>query len=188
VVVRSYYADIAAGNYRVAWHRLAPGVQSSFGGYTSWRAGYNTTTATAATRIRITSFKSGAAAMNVTVKASDTDACGNDVNRRFRGTWQLERNGGRWTATQISMTKASGAEPINDASACPPTQTDTTTAPSPSSGCDPNYEGACLDPNSPDYDCEGGSGNGPDYVQGPITVVGDDHYGLDANSDGTGCE
>jgi hypothetical protein len=38
-VVRSYYADIAAGNYRVAWHRRAPGVQSSFGGYTSWRAG-----------------------------------------------------------------------------------------------------------------------------------------------------
>src|SRR5689334_5513951 len=33
-----------------------------------------------------------------------------------------------------------------------------------SSNCDPNYEGACLNPDSPDYDCRGGSGNGPDYT------------------------
>jgi hypothetical protein len=55
------------------------------------------------------------------------------------------------------------------------------------SECDPNYEGACLDPNSSDYDCEGGSGNGPDYT-GTVTVVGEDHYGLDADGDGVGCE
>jgi hypothetical protein len=53
--------------------------------------------------------------------------------------------------------------------------------------CDPNYEGACLDPNSPDYDCEGGSGDGPDYT-GPVQVVGDDHYGLDRDGDGYACE
>jgi hypothetical protein len=55
------------------------------------------------------------------------------------------------------------------------------------SECDPNYSGACLDPYASDYDCEGGSGNGPDYT-GPVTVVGEDHYGLDADSDGSGCE
>jgi hypothetical protein len=55
------------------------------------------------------------------------------------------------------------------------------------SDCDPNYEGQCLDPNSPDYDCEGGSGNGPDYT-GPVTVVGDDHFGLDRDGDGSACE
>jgi hypothetical protein len=54
------------------------------------------------------------------------------------------------------------------------------------SECDPNYSG-CLDPYSPDYDCEGGSGDGPDYT-GTVTVLGEDHYGLDANSDGIGCE
>jgi hypothetical protein len=54
--------------------------------------------------------------------------------------------------------------------------------------CDPNYKGACLKPNVSDYDCAGGSGNGPYYVQGPITVVGDDHYGLDSDHDGTECE
>jgi hypothetical protein len=53
--------------------------------------------------------------------------------------------------------------------------------------CDPNYEGACLDPNSTDYDCEGGSGDGPDYT-GPVTVVGDDHFGLDRDGDGSACE
>jgi hypothetical protein len=55
------------------------------------------------------------------------------------------------------------------------------------SECDPNYSGACLDPYASDYDCEGGSGNGPDYT-GTVTVVGVDHYGLDADGDGIGCE
>jgi hypothetical protein len=54
------------------------------------------------------------------------------------------------------------------------------------SNCDPNYSG-CLGPNSSDYDCAGGSGNGPDYT-GPVQVVGSDHYGLDADGDGIGCE
>jgi hypothetical protein len=53
--------------------------------------------------------------------------------------------------------------------------------------CDPNYAGACLDPNASDYDCAGGSGNGPKYV-GRVQVVGSDHYGLDADGDGIGCE
>ncbi len=52
--------------------------------------------------------------------------------------------------------------------------------------CDPNYSG-CLDPNSSDYDCEGGSGNGPDYT-GTVTVLGTDHYGLDEDGDGIGCD
>lgn len=55
-------------------------------------------------------------------------------------------------------------------------------------GCDPNYAGACLNPNASDYDCAGGSGNGPLYVQGPITVVGNDHFGLDSDGDGIACE
>jgi hypothetical protein len=53
--------------------------------------------------------------------------------------------------------------------------------------CNPNYAGACLKPDSPDYDCEGGSGNGPDYT-GTVRVVGVDEYGLDADGDGTGCD
>jgi hypothetical protein len=56
-----------------------------------------------------------------------------------------------------------------------------------STECDPNYTGACLKPNVSDYDCEGGSGDGP-YYTGEVTVVGEDHYGLDANNNGVGCE
>lgn len=55
------------------------------------------------------------------------------------------------------------------------------------SSCDPNYSGACLNPSASDYDCEGGSGDGP-YYTGTVAVVGEDHYGLDANGNGVGCE
>jgi hypothetical protein len=55
------------------------------------------------------------------------------------------------------------------------------------SGCDPNYSGACV-PVASDVDCAGGSGNGPAYVQGPVTVTGSDVYGLDRNQDGVACE
>jgi resuscitation-promoting factor RpfB len=54
------------------------------------------------------------------------------------------------------------------------------------SNCDPNYSD-CV-PIASDVDCEGGSGNGPAYVSGPIRVTGSDIYGLDANGDGVGCE
>ena len=53
--------------------------------------------------------------------------------------------------------------------------------------CDPNYTGACLKPDSYDYDCESGEGDGPDYT-GPVQVVGDDPYGLDRDGDGAACE
>ncbi|MBO9533631.1 MAG: hypothetical protein J7513_11735 [Solirubrobacteraceae bacterium] len=57
-----------------------------------------------------------------------------------------------------------------------------------SDACDPNYSGACLDPEASDYDCAGGSGDGPEYVDGPVEVVGSDPFDLDRDSDGVGCE
>src|SRR5262245_53308893 len=53
--------------------------------------------------------------------------------------------------------------------------------------CDPNYRGACV-PIASDVDCAGGSGNGPAYVRGPVTVIGSDIYDLDRDGDGVGCE
>lgn len=55
------------------------------------------------------------------------------------------------------------------------------------SACDSNYSGPCV-PVDSDVDCAGGSGNGPSYVSGPVTVVGSDIYGLDRDGNGTGCE
>lgn len=57
----------------------------------------------------------------------------------------------------------------------------------PSSSCDSNYSGACV-PIDSDVDCASGSGNGPSYVSGPVTVVGSDIYELDRDGNGTGCE
>jgi hypothetical protein len=45
----------------------------------------------------------------------------------------------------------------------------------------------CIPPG-PDVDCAGGTGDGPRYVDGPVTVTGSDPYGLDGDGDGTGCE
>jgi hypothetical protein len=54
-----------------------------------------------------------------------------------------------------------------------------------SSNCTPGYS-PCLPPAS-DYDCSGGSGNGPKYT-GRVGVTGPDPYGLDDDGDGVGCE
>lgn len=54
-------------------------------------------------------------------------------------------------------------------------------------GCDTNYSGPCV-PISSDVDCAGGSGNGPDYVTGPVYIVGTDVYDLDRDGDGVACE
>jgi len=51
--------------------------------------------------------------------------------------------------------------------------------------CTPGYS-PCLPPAS-DYDCAGGSGNGPKYT-GPVRVTGSDPYDLDRDGDGTGCD
>jgi hypothetical protein len=59
--------------------------------------------------------------------------------------------------------------------------------PAPTSNCHPSYTGACLDPGASDYDCAGGSGDGPKYT-GFVHVVGYDEYGLDSDNDGLGCE
>ncbi len=46
----------------------------------------------------------------------------------------------------------------------------------------------CLHDGIGDYDCAGGSGNGPNYVDGPIKVLPPDPFDLDRDGDGTGCE
>ena len=54
-----------------------------------------------------------------------------------------------------------------------------------SSNCTPGYS-PCLPP-AYDYDCRGGSGDGPKY-SGPVRVTGSDPYDLDRDGDGKACE
>lgn len=56
----------------------------------------------------------------------------------------------------------------------------------PDSNCHPSYSG-CLKADASDYDCAGGSGNGP-YYTGKVRVIGPDVFGLDRDNDGWGCE
>jgi hypothetical protein len=55
----------------------------------------------------------------------------------------------------------------------------------PPQNCTPGYD-PCLTPAS-DYDCAGGSGDGPKYT-GFVHVTGYDPYDLDADRDGFACE
>jgi hypothetical protein len=56
----------------------------------------------------------------------------------------------------------------------------------PVSNCTAGYR-PCLEPAS-DYDCAGGSGDGPGYAYGPIYITGSDPYDLDSDGDGVACE
>jgi len=60
------------------------------------------------------------------------------------------------------------------------------------SNCHPSYPDVCIPIGAADYDCAGGSGNGPNYINGPITVLHNvpnpDPHRLDGDKDGRGCE
>jgi hypothetical protein len=82
--------------------------------------------------------------------------------------------------TAIVLVVAKAPPPATTAPPPPPTA-----APR---NCDPSYPGVCLDPAAVDYDCAGGSGNGPEYVTGPVRVRPPDPFELDSDGDGWGCE
>ncbi|NUT45966.1 MAG: hypothetical protein HOV94_01420 [Saccharothrix sp.] len=56
----------------------------------------------------------------------------------------------------------------------------------PAPKCHPSYD-PCV-PIADDVDCAGGKGDGPEFVSGPIKVIGPDEYKLDSDKDGIGCE
>ena len=113
----------------------------------------------------------------------------------------------KWDLSVDADEKAALANLLTSCGAVPPTTTTTTTAPPPppttvyvapqplvpqttqppSNDCTPGYS-PCLPPAS-DYDCAGGSGNGPEYT-GRVTVDHsyNDPYDLDRDGDGVGCD
>lgn len=57
-------------------------------------------------------------------------------------------------------------------------------------GCTPGYSPCLVYHGGADYDCAGGSGDGPYYTRPGVVyrVSGSDPYDLDSDSDGRGCE
>jgi PASTA domain len=121
----------------------------------------------------------------------------------------LSRRGLHWTikhkstgrfapGTVISQSSTPGAEVRPGASvalviAKAPPPPPTTAPPPPTTAaprnCDPAYPDVCLHQGIGDYECAGGSGNGPNYVEGPLRVFPPDPFDLDGNdNDGIGCE
>lgn len=108
-------------------------------------------------------------------------------NRPFRqlSAYKSAERTGRTLVTSVWTCGAASAPPAPaPAAPAPPPAAPT---PSPSGACHPSYADACLDPSVSDYDCIGGSGNGPGYTA-KVRVVGPDVYRLDSNGDGYGCE
>lgn len=104
-------------------------------------------------------------------------------NRPFRqlGAYRSAERVGRALGASVWTCGGVPAPPPPSPAPAPP-------APPPSAAtCHPSYTGACLDPSVSDYDCVGGSGNGPGYT-GTVRVVGPDVYRLDSDGDGYGCE
>lgn len=79
--------------------------------------------------------------------------------------------------------------------ATPPVLIQPTSPQPPPPDCHLSYQGGvdvatggCIRRGVGDYDCARGTGNGPNYVRGPVRVVGLDEFDLDRDRDGIACE
>lgn len=185
--MRGYYAAVSARRFRAAWRRLAPTLRRQFGPFRSWRAGYRRSSRTTVVLSRARLSRARAVVL-VRLRSRDRDVCSNRVVRqRFRTSWTLVRRGRSWRAVRVVARKTGGGRVRIRKSQCPRPK-----PPSPGGGREPGGPDCqgyspCLTPGA-DVDCAGGSGNGPRYVRGPVSVRGSDPYGLDSDGDGVGCE
>lgn len=101
-----------------------------------------------------------------------------------KAQWNMWAPGGPFNGGSNCGTAPAPSVPASTAT--PPSAVIVPPPPPPGGNCNPNYSGACLDKPG-DYDCAGGSGNGPNYT-GTVTVIGVDVYDLDRDNDGIGCE
>jgi hypothetical protein len=192
-VVRDYYAAIGNQGYGQAWRFLGPQQRHEDQGFRTWKSGYASTVRTTLGRDTAAVLDSDTAKVGVTLKTVDEYACDNRVLRTFKGAWTVDFVGGAPLLDGAAISETGTTQlPSN----CPPPPPPAVSAPPPtsseppasSSNCDPSYPDQCLQDGIGDYDCAGGSGNGPNYVSGPVTVTGSDPFGLDADGDGVGCE
>ncbi len=98
-------------------------------------------------------------------------------------------NGLKTLTYETTITDGTASEPVlikEDVTVQPVTEVTAVGTKVVQSNCHPNY-GGCV-PIASDVDCAGGSGNGPAYASGPVSVLGSDVYDLDRDGDGVACE
>jgi endonuclease YncB( thermonuclease family) len=186
--VRRYYRRISSNRFEAAWGTLSRRVRRDFGPFRSWKAGYRRSLRTTVPFARARLF-GRRAVVSVRLRAADRDACtGRVVQQRFRGKWTLATRRDSWVGVKVRMRKTGGGRVRLSKSECAAPQPNPPPPPPPPPP-PRNCQGysPCIPPG-PDVDCRGGSGNGPRYVDGPVSVKGSDPYGLDDDGDGVGCE
>jgi hypothetical protein len=105
--VRSYYAALDAGEFELAWARLAPDVRTAFGGLQTWRDGY---ASTLGHRVEDVTVERGGVVKHVLVAVDETP-CGGETERRFAVTWLLAGGGDDLVATHLTAVKLAGVDP-----------------------------------------------------------------------------
>lgn len=91
--------------------------------------------------------------------------------------------------SQSQADRYAASHDLGPDSGAPPSGSGTPTTPTSNGstdGCVPGYS-PCLKSGIGDYDCAGGSGDGPNYT-GPVRVTGSDPFGLDRDGNGIGCQ
>ncbi|HYI99550.1 MAG TPA: hypothetical protein VEX36_07745 [Thermoleophilaceae bacterium] len=185
---RRYYRRVSNDQFRAAWRMLATPAKRRLGyGFRRWRSSHRGSLSVSARTPGVVS-RGNRAVVRVRLRSRDRDVCsGRVVVQRFRGTVTVVSRDGSLAILRFRIRKTSGATPRRSKSQCPrPTPAPAPVSPPPSSVDCQGYD-PCLLPG-PDVDCAGGSGNGPRYVDGPVSVSGSDPYDLDGNGDGVGCE
>jgi hypothetical protein len=139
------------------------------------------------------------ASLNVAAPQSSIIASGLMPNAVYFVRVNQQMSGGLWDASPTFAFRTPPDCPLLLASPTLSITTTTTesggggaTATPPSAGtgdnCHPAYYGACLRKDAVDYDCQGGGGDGPDFIRGPVYLSGgSDPFELDKDGDGIGC-
>ena len=179
--IRRYYRRVANRQFVTAWGMLPRRVRRHLGPFANWKAGHRRSLGVSLLSARARSSGSRAV-VRIHLRARDRDACtGRVVRQYFRGQWVLAPRRGAWVAAKVSVRKTGAPRVrLSKAECAPPPSSGPGPGPSPRRqlpGLQP-----CLPPG-PDVDCAGGEGNGPRYVEGPVSVTGSDPYDLDSDGD-----
>jgi hypothetical protein len=182
--VRLYYRRLSNDQYRTAWGMLGARRKAQVRPFWRWKAGYRGSLGVSVLAARARLAGPRRAVVTVRLRSRDRDVCnGRTVRQRWYGNVILASKADSWTIIKFQIRKTAGAKPRLSKAECPPPRTDPVPVPpvdpDPGGGCHPSYT-PCVPDVPGDLDCAD--------VGHAVTVIGPDEYGLDGNSDGTGCE